>query len=92
MASGEAQVLRLTSNLANTSVRITAVFPGDPLTVNKLPRQLVHQATTDGAGADTWTVSSPVRSEGLVRVSVNFYPAGAQQIGALCSTSYESTK
>jgi len=90
VAPSEAQVLHLTSNLPNTSVKVTAIFPGDPMTANKIPRQYVHQATTDASGSDTWTVRNPDRAVGTVGVSVNFYPAGAKQIGSLCSTTYQA--
>lgn len=91
VAYGEPQVLRLTSSLTNTSMAMSVTYPADPNTMNKVPRQFVHQATTDSSGSDSWTTSSPPRSVGPVHVSVNFYPTGAKQIGALCSMTFQAT-
>lgn len=91
VARGDTQVLRLTSNLAGTPVRVTAIYPGNPQTSGKIPQQFVYSATTDAAGSDVWDpVNNPGNSTGLVRVSVNFYPVGAKQIGSLCTTSFQA--
>lgn len=91
VAKNEVQALHLTSNLANTPVRVTTIYPASPNSMNKIPQQFVHSATTDSSGSDTWNpVNNPGNTTGLVRVSVNFYPVGAKQIGALCSTTFEA--
>lgn len=80
--------MRLASNLPDTAYKMTAVYPANPNTMNKIPQQFIRQATTDSAGGDLW---NPVPSTGTspARVSVSFYPAGTRSISTLCSTTFE---
>jgi hypothetical protein len=90
LSGSEPQALRLTSNLANTPVKIFAMYPADLSTMNKIPQQRVHQAVTDAGGADTWSFVGHPGNPGNVQVWVNFYPVGAKQVGSLCRTSFQA--